>query len=134
MKGQRRKALKVSKATTEGGKAAVEALDKGADAAGEAVGKTVDEFKTNDKLQDATLTALGAGVLPIALASGIAAGPAVSSAAVAIANKVAMTPGAKEVIDFAKGANPISGTAPNPKSIFEGAGVIVSDLFQRYSK
>ncbi|WP_034603068.1 hypothetical protein, partial [Maridesulfovibrio frigidus] len=113
----------IGKAVVEGGKAAGGAIDK-----------TVDEFKNNEELQKYTGIALGAGGLPIAMASGVALSPVASSAAVAIANRVAMTPGAQDVIDFAKGANPISGVAPNPKNISEAAGAIISEFVQRNSR
>ncbi|WP_031479374.1 hypothetical protein [Maridesulfovibrio frigidus] len=100
----------IGKAVVEGGKAA-----------GEAVGKTVDEFKNNEELQTYTGIALGAGGLPIAMASGVAVAPAlirtgtavsgiVENAAQGVASRIATSPSTvknlKRGYDFVSAFNP----------------------------
>ncbi len=121
-----------------------EAVVEGGKAAGEAIGKTVDELKTNKELQKYSGIALGAGVLPIAMATGVAAAPTlgrvgatasgiVENVAQAAAIKVATTRGAKDTLDFVKGLNPFDGEAKSPSSLAEAVGNIIPDIFENIS-
>jgi hypothetical protein len=65
-------------------------MSKGADGAGEAIGKTVDAFKTNEDLQKYTAVALAAGALPIAAAGAAEVAPAVMTTAMRHPDKVAI--------------------------------------------
>ena len=124
----------IKKAITEGGKAASKAIVKGSHAAKEAIGKTADEFKNNKELRKYTGIALGAGAVPIALAGGAAVAPVVSDAAASALTQIAEVPIAQTSLNFAKGLNPFSGEAPNPKTPSEAAGIIAPYLIKELNE
>ncbi|SMF23524.1 hypothetical protein [Desulfovibrio gilichinskyi] len=85
-------------------------------------------------MQKYTGIALGSGAVPIALAGGAAIAPVVSDAAASTLTQIAEVPIAQTALNFAKGLNPFSGEAPNPKTPSEAAGIIAPYLIKEFDK
>jgi hypothetical protein len=99
-------------------------MSKGADGAGEAIGKTVDAFKTNEDLQKYTAVALAAGALPIAAAGAAQAAPAVMTTAMRHPDKVAAA------TDFVSGFFDPGAPPPSKSGMWGASAKKVLDVLQ----
>ena len=102
-----------------------QAVTEGAQGAGEALGKTVEAYATNEDLQKYTALALGAGAVPIAAAAGVEVAPALVAVAARNPDKV------EKAFDFLSGA-----FVPGPPAMTKagGAGYLGSKAYDKWSE